>query len=342
MNYFEKLEKCYLIAEIGVNHNDDLNLAYKMIYAAKQAGADAVKFQTFTADSLVSQGTPKVRYQENTTPPEETHYEMIKKLELKRKDHYTLKEYSEKLGLDFISTPYDLESAKFLNELGVKFFKTASADLIDLPLQKLIADIGKPSIVSVGMASLGEVESTVELYRKAQNPNMILLHCVSNYPCADESLNLRVIKTLQRAFKIPVGFSDHSVGADAAVLSIAFGVKIIEKHFTLDKNLPGPDHKTSATPEEFTQLVKSVRRAEKMLGSSVKQCQEEEQQMAQVSRKSIVLAKDVKKGKILSLKDIIMMRPGTGISSKYINDILGFKVKRNLPKGTLLTWNDIL
>ena len=279
-NYFSTLGQCYLIAEIGVNHNGDMGLAQEMIHAAKDAGADAVKFQTFSAEKLVSHGTPKVRYQESTTALEESHYEMIHKLELSKKNHFLLKEAAEELGITFLSTPYDLESARFLTEeLNVSFFKTASADIVDLPLHHYIASTGKPSIISVGMANLGEIETVTNLYRRQGSQDVILLHCVSNYPCDDGSLNLTVMETLKQAFQFPVGYSDHSVGTEAAVLSIAFGAKMIEKHFTLDKSLSGPDHRASSTPEEFAELAKAVRRAEVMMGSTVKVCQDEERQM---------------------------------------------------------------
>ena len=339
-NYFSELEQCYLIAEIGVNHNGDMNLACQMIDAAKHAGADAVKFQTFTANTLVSEGTPKVLYQENTTSPDESHYEMIRKLELKRKDHNLLLEYCVSKEIDFLSTPYDVDSAKFLNDLGVDVFKTASADLVDSPLQQYLADTKKPVIVSVGMATLGEVESAVDLYRKAKNNHIILLHCVSNYPCAEESLNLRVMKTLEQAFQVPVGYSDHSIGAESAILSIAFGAKVIEKHFTLDKNLPGPDHKASSTPEEFACLVKSVRKAEKMLGSPIKQCQLEEKQMSQVSRKSLVLAQDILAGDVFTLNHLTLKRPGTGLNSNYLEWFVGRKSTKDNPSGKLLNFSD--
>jgi len=299
-NFFTNFSQCMMIAEIGVNHNGDMVLAKEMIEAAKESGADVVKFQTFKAEKLVTQGTPKVKYQENTTSPEETHYEMIRKLELSLENHFIIKEFCEKLGIEFLSTPYDSESACFLNEeLGVSLFKTASADLIDHPLHEYIASSGIPSIVSVGMASLDEIAKNLSVYEKYGHEDVILLHCVSNYPCSDQSLNLRVLNTLKETYDFPVGYSDHSIGNEAAILSIAFGAKVVEKHFTLDKALPGPDHLASSTPEEFKQLVKSVRRAEKMLGSSIKQCQEEEKQMASVSRKSIVMNADLQAGTIL-------------------------------------------
>jgi N-acetylneuraminate synthase/N,N'-diacetyllegionaminate synthase len=341
-NYFTSLSQCYLIAEIGVNHNGDMNLAYQMIDAAKESGADAVKFQTFTADALVSQTTPKVRYQESNTAPEETHYDMLKKLELTKENHILLKSYCEQLGLTFLSTPYDVESARFLHEeLNVTLLKTASADIIDLPLHRYIASTGKPTIVSVGMARLGEIEEVLEVYRQAQNPNLILLHCVSNYPCADESLNLKVMKTLRYAFEVPVGFSDHSVGLEAATLSIGLGATVIEKHFTLDKNLPGPDHTASSTPEEFKKLVIAVRRAEKMLGSPVKKLQEEECQMAQVSRKSIVLKNRLHAGEVIEAKHLTLKRPGTGLPAKEMDRLTGRIAARPLEEGYQISFSDL-
>jgi N,N'-diacetyllegionaminate synthase len=342
MNYFEKLKQCYLIAEIGVNHNGDMELARKMIDAAKQSGADAVKFQTFTAETLVSQGTPKVSYQESMTSPEESHYEMIRKLELKWEAHAPLKEYCEKQGLTFISTPYDVDSARFLHEeLDIVTFKTASADIVDLPLQRFIASTCKPVMVSVGMATIGEVETVAEVYRQAANTNMVLLHCVSNYPCADESLNLTVMNTLRQAFQVPVGYSDHSVGTEAATLSIALEAKVIEKHFTLDKELPGPDHRASSTPEEFKLLVQAVRRAERMLGCPIKQCQEEEQQMSQVSRKSLHLAKKIRAGEEISEEDLVMKRPGIGLPINQLQKLVGRTAVKDLEKGHQINYYDL-
>ena len=326
-NYFYNLEKCFLIAEIGVNHNGDMNLAKEMIDAAQESGADAVKFQTFKAETLVSQGTPKVKYQESTTSPDESHYEMIKSLELGYENHFILMEHCLKKKIKFLSTPYDVESARFLDQdLGVEIFKTASADLVDFSLHDYIAKSGKPSIVSVGMASLGEIEENLNIYNSYKHIDIILLHCVSNHPCAHENLNLRVLDTLKQAFDLPIGYSDHSIGSEAAVLSIGLGAKIIEKHFTLDKSLSGPDHLASSTPDEFKSLADSVRRAEKILGSSVKACQQEERQMAEVSRKSIVMKEAAKAGTILSKENLCIKRPGTGLSPKLLNEIYGLKL----------------
>lgn len=327
----------FIIAEIGVNHNGDMALARRMVGAAKEAGANAVKFQTFTADTLVSYGTPKVRYQQTTTAPEETHYEMIKNLEFRRKDHRPLKDYCENLGLIFISTPYDLDSAKFLHEeLDIDLFKTASADLVDIPLQRYLASTKKPSIVSVGMASLGEVETTVNLYSEAENKSMTLLHCVSNYPCANNSINMNVLCTLRQAFQLPVGYSDHSVGQEAVVVAIALGATVIEKHFTLDKRLSGPDHLASSTPQEFALLVASIRRAETMLGSPIKRIQKEEMQMSEVSRKSIVLLEDLKSGDVILAKHLGLKRPGTGMDSQFLDYFVGKRLLGDKSANTLM------
>ncbi len=340
-NFFTRLSKCFIIAEIGVNHNGDMILAKQMIDEAKQSGADAVKFQTFNAKSLVSKGTPKVKYQENTTSVEETHYEMIKKLELSKDDHFLLKDYCVSRNIIFLSTPYDVESACFLHEeLNVELFKTASADLVDLPLHEYIASTGKPSIVSVGMATLGEIENTLRIYNSKSHKDLVLLHCVSNYPCADESLNMRVLKTLRQAFQLPVGYSDHSIGNEASILSIALGAQVIEKHFTLDKNLEGPDHLASSTPEEFRTLCEAVGRAAVMLGSGVKCCQSEEIQMSKVSRKSIVMRKSASAGTVLTKDHLALKRPGSGLGSEMMGFIIGLKLSVDKSVDDIVSAND--
>ena len=316
-------------------------LAKEMIDAAVQSGADAVKFQTFRAESLVSLGTPKVEYQKSTTSSDETHYEMIKKLELSLNDHFVLKDYCKEKEISFLSTPYDLESARFLHEeINVEMFKTASADLVDIPLHDYIASTGKPSLVSVGMANLGEIENTLSIYNSKNHHNIVLLHCVSNYPCADESLNMQVLKTLRQAFQLPVGYSDHSVGNEASILAIALGAQVVEKHFTLDKKLDGPDHLASSSPEEFKSLVDAVRRAQKMLGSPIKSCQSEELQMSQVSRKSIVFAQRVEAGTILKSEHLTLKRPGTGLGSEMLEKIIGIKLAITKEKDEMLFLRD--
>jgi len=316
-------------------------LAKEMIDAAVQSGADAVKFQTFRAESLVSMGTPKVEYQKSTTSSDETHYEMIKKLELSLNDHFVLKDYCKEKDISFLSTPYDLESARFLHEeINVEMFKTASADLVDIPLHDYIASSGKPALVSVGMANLGEIENTLSIYNSKNHHNIVLLHCVSNYPCADESLNMQVLTTLRQAFQLPVGYSDHSVGNEASILAIALGAQVVEKHFTLDKKLDGPDHLASSSPEEFKSLVDAVRRAQKMLGSPIKSCQSEELQMSQVSRKSIVFAQRVESGTVLKPEHLTLKRPGTGLGSEMLEKIIGIKLAITKEKDEMLFLRD--
>ena len=338
---YADLERCYLIAEIGVNHNADMELAKKMINAAINSGADAVKFQTFNADLLVSKNAPKVSYQLESAMPDETHYQMIKKLELSIDQHFFLKRYCDMKGVNFISTPYDIYSIDLLEQIGVQQYKIASADLVDLELLRRVASTRKPVLLSVGMARLGEVEDAVEIFSNYSKSDLLLLHCVSNYPCSDESLNLNVMRTLQSAFDYSIGYSDHSIGIQASVLAVALGAKVIEKHFTLDKALPGPDHKASSTPEEFRLLSEAVRRAELMLGSGVKRRQEEEMQMAKISRKSILLARDVKCGQVINRSDVVMMRPGTGLMPKELSKIAGMRVRRDLPKHHILSWEDL-
>jgi len=339
-NFFTSKARCLIIAEIGVNHNGDINLAKKLIDSAIKSGADVVKFQTYKTEKLVTKKTPKVKYQYNTTSPEETHFDMLKKLELNYDDHIKLKKYCDDKYIKFISTPYDIDSANFLFDINVDFFKTASADLVDLPLHNWIAQTGKPSIISVGMSTNKEIKDTLDIYKKNENNDIVLLHCVSNYPCSFESLNLNVMDALKINFKVPVGYSDHSIGNDAAILSIGKGACVLEKHFTLDKNLPGPDHLASSTPKEFSDLVDSIRRAEIILGSSVKKIQKEEIEMAKISRKSLFLNKSIKLGEILKMEFLELKRPGTGLMSSEALNIIGKKARSDLKSGHQVKMSD--
>lgn len=334
-------ENCFIIAEIGVNHAGSVELAKEMIDAAKNAGADAVKFQTFTAEKLVSFNTPKVKYQESTTSKEETHFEMIKALEFAYEDHLPVLEYCNKNKIEFISTPYDVESAKFLVSIGVKMFKTASADIVDLSLHDYIAQNAAHAIISTGMATLGEIERVVKIYRK-HNCKFTLLHCVSNYPCAVESLNLKAMQTLSSAFQCDIGYSDHAVGSIPAVASVALGATIIEKHFTLDKDMVGPDHKASCDPDEFSELVSAIRLAESALGDPLKLIQNEEKQMRSVSRKSLFLKRDVMKGQIFAKEDFTLKRPGTGLYEAELDVIIGSKASKPLSAGSMLSYGDFI
>ena len=340
-NFFSKLQKTYLIAEIGVNHNGRIDLAKEMILEAKESGADAVKFQTFSADTLVANGTPKVEYQKETTDSSETHYEMLKKLELSKDSHIDLFNFCKKNDIDFLSTPYDIDSAKFLDKLGVKIFKTASADIIDYQLQSYIASTNKPSIIASGMASIDEISNVINIYKENNNSNYIILHCVSNYPCSDESLNMKSINMIAKNFLCPIGYSDHSIGNLAAIVAVSYGAKVIEKHFTLDKSLPGPDHKASSTPTEFKSLVNDIRRTELVLGSEIKKIQTEEKQMSLVSRKSIFIKNQRKKGDKLDMDDLLFMRPGDGILADKVELVIGKVIKNNLEPNHKITWDDL-
>lgn len=338
---FSTQSRAYVVAELGVNHNGDFETAKKLVRAAKDAGADAVKFQTFTAATLATRDTPKVDYQLRSSSSSETHFDMLERLELGRDEHARLFAYCAELKIDFLSTPYDLESARFLNELGVSMFKTASADIVDLPLQEYIASTGKPSIVATGMSTMSEIKRVVAIYDLAGNKNLVLLQCVSAYPSSEASLNLRAMVTLASEFGKPVGFSDHSEGHLAAALAVALGAKVIEKHFTLDKSAPGPDHAASSTPAEFLELVLAIRRAETMLGSARKEPQPEEKGMAAVSRKSLVAARTIRSGEVIGRDDLTLMRPGTGLGADQIPGIVGKTANKDLAAFSPITLADL-
>ena len=312
----------YIIAEIGVNHNGDVELAKKLVQSAFEIGCDAVKFQTFNAERLASRSTPLVPYQLRSSSLDGSHFEMLKRLELSQSEHEALFTFCHQLGIEFISTPYDAKSVEFLAELGVTKIKTASADIIDYTIHESICAHELEPIVSVGMATIEEVDRVVKIYRK-RSITPTLLHCVSNYPCSLSSLNLSVIQTLRDKFECPVGYSDHSVGSDAAFLSVPFGVKIIEKHFTLDKSWPGPDHAASSTPEELKELIMRVQLAELICGNGHKMIQPEEADMRLVSRKSVFASKKILKGQALSRNNTILLRPGTGIPADKYEEVMG-------------------
>ena len=332
MNYFSNHNKPYVIAEIGVNHDGSINKAIKLIKKAKESGASAVKFQSFKAGRLANKKTPKVKYQIKNIGNNISHYEMLKKLELNFNDHKILKRLCDQLKIDFLSTPYDVESAQLLQKLNVPFYKTASADIVDVFLHKYIASTKIPVAISVGMASLNEIKKTLDIY-KSNKSDILLLHCVSNYPCSDESLNLKVINTLKNKFKLPIGYSDHSIGIEAAICAASLGCQFFEKHFTLNKNDKGPDHKASSTPNEFKRLVNSLNRTHKMLGTKEKNLQEEEREMHKISRKSVWYNRVIKKGTKLKENYLTLKRPGDGICPQKIDKIIGKKINKDVKKG---------
>lgn len=332
--------RAFIIAEIGVNHNGNKNLLRELIKQAAACGVDACKFQTFSAAKLASASTPKVEYQTLTSDIHESHLQMLQKLEMDHEMHLLAKSECEKRDLEFISTPYDPESVGYLADLGVKKIKTASADIVDHRIHRKITEHQLEPIIALGMATNEEIRSALEIYDGCSR-KPTLLHCVSNYPCSDDSLNLKCISTLQTQFKLKVGFSDHSIGSDAAVAALCLGATVIEKHFTIDKLLPGPDHKASSTKEELCELVDRIRRVEVMLGHGHKTVQDEELSMRSISRKSTVAAKHISAGEVITEQSITMTRPGGGISGNGYFELIGKRARDAIIPGEVITWSKI-
>lgn len=329
---------CFVIAEAGVNHNGDIALAKRLIDAAVAARADAVKFQTFRADRLVTPRAPKAAYQERTTRPDESQLDMLRRLELPAQAHRELAEYSRQRGILFLSTPFEAQSVDLLSDLGVPAFKISSGDLTNLPLLAYVARQGKPMIVSTGMSTLPEVEVALRTIRAAGMRSLVLLHCVSSYPASPGTVNLRAMQTMAAAFRVPIGYSDHTMGIEVALAAVALGACVLEKHLTLDCGLPGPDHASSIEPQEFNALVRGVRVIEAALGDGRKVPSQEEQEVARVARRSLVAAKAIPSGTALTEKLVAIQRPGTGIAPKEFSRVMGRRVTRPLAQGELLDW----
>jgi N-acetylneuraminate synthase/N,N'-diacetyllegionaminate synthase len=334
-------EPCFIIAEAGVNHNGSIELAKKLIDAAKDAGADAVKFQTFKAENIVVKNAEKAEYQKETTG-EGSQYDMIKKLELTEEDFEELANYAKKKDILFLSSPFDKESVDLLYGLDVPVFKVGSGEITNFPLLKHIAKKEKPIILSTGISTLGEVEEALNVIRSEGVEDVILLHCVSNYPARIEDVNLRAMGTLKQAFKIPVGFSDHTLGITVPIAAVALGACVIEKHFTLDRSLPGPDHKASLEPDELREMVKSIRDVGKALGDGIKRPTINEEEIKKVARRSIVAKADIPEGTIITENMLDIKRPGTGIPPSKLNKVLRKKTIKNIKKDEILKWNDIV
>lgn len=325
----------FVIAEAGVNHNGDFSKALRLVEAAGKAGADAVKFQTFTADQLVTGLSPKAGYQRKTTSAKESQYDMLKKLELTREAHQKLKRRAEQLGLAFLSTPFDAVSADLLEMLGVPAFKVGSGELTDLPLLDYMARKGRPMIVSTGMSTMEEVAQAVDTIKKAGLEELALLHCVSSYPAPPEDVHLLAMHDLS-VFGAPVGYSDHTMGIRVAALAVANGACIIEKHLTLDRKFPGPDHRMSLEPKEFAAMVKDIRETEKILGRGVKQPRKSELNTRRVARKSVVALVDIPKGRCITREMIGVRRPGVGIPPAEWETIVGLKSLVDVQAGGVL------
>lgn len=314
-----------IIAEAGVNHNGDLEMARQMVREARKAGADYVKFQTAVPELVISTFAPKAEYQKETTGEGQTQLEMCKAIHLPLSDYAGLKALCDEEGIGFMSTPFDLVSIDCLAELDMDYWKIPSGEITNLPYLRKIGALGQKVIMSTGMATLDEVDDALKILEQAGTPrtNVILLHCTTQYPAPIESVNLRAMDRLADLGCAAVGYSDHTVGTDVAVAAVARGAKVVEKHFTLDRNLPGPDHRASLEPQDLRRLVETIRNTELALGSGVKEADRAERPNIAIARKSIVAARDIQAGEVFTEENITVKRPGNGISPMLWDSVLG-------------------
>ena len=335
-----KGEPVFIIAEAGVNHNGNLDIAKKLIDKAVYANVDAVKFQTFQAEKLVTMNAKQAEYQAKNIGHKETQYDMLKRLELKREYHSVLKNYAEEKGIIFLSTPFDEDAIDFLDSLGVYAFKVGSSDTNNIPYLKRMAKKGKPIILSTGMSDLEEIVESVDTILK-YNKDLIVLHCTTDYPCPYDKVDLNVLNTLKEELGTVIGYSDHTLGIEVPIAAVALGAKVIEKHFTLDRKMPGPDHKASLEPNELKEMVKGIRNVEKALGNDKKIVTDVARKYIDVAKKSVIANKSIKKGEKISSDMLIIKRPGTGLKPKYFYEIIGKKAKKDIEKDTLIQLEEI-
>jgi len=335
-------KEVFIIAEAGVNHNGDINLAYRLIDSAKECGADAIKFQTFKTEKLVTFDAQKADYQKNNTGNNDSQYQMLKKYELSFDEFINLKKYCDNKEIQFLSSAFDHESIDFLDNL-IDVYKIPSGEITNYPYLRHIAKKGKKVIMSTGMATLSEVEKALNIiFDENKGIELILLHCTSNYPTPYRDVNLKAMLTLKEAFKLPVGYSDHTKGIEIPIAAVALGAEIIEKHFTIDNSLPGPDHKASLNPDEFLEMVSSIRNVQTALGDGIKKPAESEKNTIIAARKSLVAARDIEEGEVLSVGDILLMRPGSGLSANFIDVIEGKKVIKKIFKNDFIRWDNFM
>ncbi len=330
--------RVFIIAEAGVNHNGCMDTAFKLVDAAREAGADAVKFQTFKAENLVTVDAAKADYQKETTDANETQLGMLKKLELPLDAFKKIYQYCLKKGIMFMSTPFDHESVELLETLGAAVYKVGSGDLTNMPLLKHIASRNKPVILSTGMATLEEVEEAVGWVKAEGNDQIVLMHCTTAYPAPYEEANLKALLTMKQAFGLPTGYSDHTRGIEAAVAAAALGACVIEKHITLDKGMPGPDHRASLDPAEFREMVRCIRNVEKAMGSGAKLPGPGEEKMKIAARKSIVAREYIRRGERIEMNKIAVKRPGNGIMPKYYYQMPRYRARVDIKADTVITW----
>lgn len=323
------MSKTYIIAEAGVNHNGDFNLAREMILEAKKAGADAVKFQTFISKKLVSSFAPKADYQKQNTNLAESQLEMLTKLELSYEHFTLLSHYASEIGIDFLSTPFDNDSIDFLATLEMPFWKIPSGEITDKPYLVKMEQTKRPIILSTGMSTIEEIEDALEIFQDYERNNITLLHCNTEYPTPYGDVNLFAMKTLKDTFGVKVGYSDHTRGIEISIAAVALGASVIEKHFTLDNTMEGPDHKASLEPTQLRNMVKAIRNVEQALGDGVKKPSPSEIKNIPIARKSIVAGRNINMGEAFTEENITTKRPGNGISPMKWYDILGKTANRN-------------
>lgn len=328
--------KVLIIAEAGVNHNGNLDLAMKMVDKAKEAGADIIKFQTAKPELVISRFAEKAEYQKDTTGAEESQLEMCRKIHLTFEEYKPLKKHCEEVGIKFLSTPFDLDSVDYLEELGCDIWKIPSGEITNYPYLVAIAKTHKPIIMSTGMCTIPEIHEALQVLKEFGAGEVSLLHCTTQYPTPYEDVNLRAMDTLRKEFGCEVGYSDHTNGIEVPVAAVAMGATIIEKHFTLDKNMEGPDHKASLEPEELKNMVTSIRNIEKALGNGLKEPAKSEIPNMAIARKSIIAKCDIKKGEIFTEENITTKRPGNGISPMRWNEVLGKAAIRDFGEDELI------
>ncbi len=332
-------DKVFIVAELSANHAQDLSLAKETIHAMKEAGADAVKLQTYTPDTITIKSDKKYfLIKHGTLWDGQTLYELFQKAYTPWEWHAELKEFAEKLGLVFFSTPFDKSAVDLLEDLDVSIYKIASPEITDIPLIEYIASKGKPVIISTGIATLSDIEEAVNACRKVGNDQIVLLKCVSAYPTPLEDVNLRTIPNMAETFGCPVGLSDHTLGISVPIAAVALGARVIEKHFILSKNIDSPDREFSLTPDEFKEMVKAVREVEKALGKVTYELTEKMKRSREFAR-SLFVVKDMKKGEVFTEENVRSIRPGYGLHPKYLKDILGRRARKDIEKGTPLSWD---
>ncbi|RAP34141.1 N-acetylneuraminate synthase [Candidatus Marinamargulisbacteria bacterium SCGC AG-410-N11] len=332
------MDKTFIIAEAGVNHNGELSLAKQLVDVAKSAGAEAVKFQTFKSETLATKNAKKATYQKETTNSDESQFDMLKKLELTHEMHMELINYCKQKEILFLSSPFDCDSVTYLERLNLPILKIPSGEILHVPYLRKIAAINKPTILSTGMCTMDDIEFgvTTLLNSGLDKSNLSLLHCTTEYPCPFEDVNLNAMATIQNKFEVPVGYSDHTPGITIPIAAVAMGATIIEKHFTLDKSLLGPDHKASLDPQELKAMVDQIRIVEKAKGNGVKEPSFSEQKNIEIVRKSILAKENIQKGETFTIHNLICKRPANGISPKEWDNILGKKAEKNYEEGNLI------